>query len=353
MAYNLSGVMETKEEFKIVMDGKLDGTKSKACLFNLIVYTHDIRCEKNFTPLVEMVAPQLPCRIIFIQANKNDHEMLVKFSTVPLKENKNVSCDKITIKTHTKDLDKVPFIIYPYIVPDVPVYLLWGTDPLREKIILPKLKNFVTRLIFDSECTDNLQEMSKDLLEQKSSWNFDVLDLNWARFGGWREVLSKTFDSEERFSQLKNASSFKIKYNDLHNEQFSNPDTQAIYLQGWLASQLGWTFVKMENNVIYYQGSQLVKVELIPDQDQKYSSEDILEFEVADQNNYQCTISRKGENHVVVHASNQFQCMVPFTLLLSSLKGRTFIQDVFYHRISPHYFSMLKMITKADWRHHG
>lgn len=349
--------METKEEVKIVIDGKLDGGKSKACLFNLIVFTHDARCEKNFGSLIDLVAQQLPCRVIFIQANKSGQGIQVKYSTESLKENKNISTDKITIQSATKDLDKVPFIIFPNIVPDVPVYLLWGADPLREKIILPKLKNFVTRLIFDSECTDNLQDMSKELLEIKGGWDFELLDLNWTRFGGWREVLAKTFDSEERFNQLRNANSVKIKYNSLPEEQFTNPDTQAIYLQAWLATQLGWSFVSLESKdgskVINYTGSQSVKIELIPEVYQNYSHEDIIEFEVSDQNNYQCTVVKKGDNHVLVHMSNQFQCIVPFSLLLSTLKGRTFIQDVFYHRISPHYVSMLKMISQANWSNHG
>lgn len=354
MAFNIREAMETKEETKIMMEGKLDGIKSKACLFNLIVFTHDAGCEKKFSDLVEMVAQHLPCRIIFIQGNKPLNEIYVKISTEQQKENKNIFFDKIIIQSATKDLDKVPFIIYPIIIPDVPVYLLWGSNPLREKILLSKLKTFATRLIFESEYSDNIQFMSKELLDHINHWDFDILDLNWARFGGWREGLAKTFDSEERFNQLKNSSSIKIKYNTKPNDDFCNFDTQAIYLQGWLAGQLGWVFEKLEyrdqNRIIHYKGSQPVEVQLIPENHDKYTSEEIIEFEVSDQSGYSCTITRKDENHIVVHMSNQSQCIVPFNLLLSSLKGKTFIQDVFYYKISPHYHTMLKMISQANWR---
>jgi glucose-6-phosphate dehydrogenase assembly protein OpcA len=362
MAFNLSKKMDHKEVKS--EEKKADSTsppkpaisKSKACLFNLIVYAQDSHHIENFNEIINMIMKQLPCRIIFIQADvstSTNSYLKVKTVSEPLKDNKNVSFDKILIEAGGNELDKVSFIVLPYLIPDIPIYLLWGRDPLHEKTILPKLKHYATRLIFDSECTDNLRDLSQALLEQMNGLGIQILDLNWARTGGWREVIAKTFDSEERFNQLKNANTVKIKYNNISSPTFFHPETQAIYLQAWLASRLGWTFNKTEKNhetlSIYYQGSQPVKMELIPEKREDFPSEDLLEIEVSDQNDYVCTITRKSENHVVVHSSNQVQCQIPFSLLLPTLKGRTFIQDVFYHRISSHYAPMLQLISLAQW----
>lgn len=354
--------MEIKEEVK-KEDKKAEAkpiiSRSRACLFNLIVYTQDPRRAENFQELVDQVMTQLPCRVIFIQAGtETSQESYLRIQSIsaPLKENKNVSYDKITIEVGGADLDQVPFIVLPYIVPDIPIYLLWGNDPLQEKTILPRLKNYATRLIFDSECANNLQDLSKALLEQMSYFGIQILDLNWAKISSWREVFAKTFDSEERFNQLKNANSVKIKYNHLSNAGFTHPETQAIYLQAWLASRLKWSFEKLERAqdrlIISYKGPQPVQVELIAEKQESFLPEEIIEIEVSDQNDYNCTITRKSENHVIVHSSNQSQCQIPFSLLLPALKGRKFIQDVFYHKISSHYAQMLQLISLAKWSCH-
>ncbi|MCP5507554.1 MAG: hypothetical protein H7A37_04555 [Chlamydiales bacterium] len=45
-----------------------------ACLFNLIIYTHEKRREEYFRNLVDTIIEKFPCRVIFIQADGNANE---------------------------------------------------------------------------------------------------------------------------------------------------------------------------------------------------------------------------------------------------------------------------------------
>ncbi|CAF23544.1 glucose-6-phosphate dehydrogenase assembly protein OpcA [Candidatus Protochlamydia amoebophila] len=332
-------------------------SKTKACLFNLIIYTQEKSRSDYFTSMVKMIAKQFPCRIIFVQGDRTtkDSYLRVNVSTEIGKETKGFTCDQILIEAAGKELSKVPFLILPVFVPSLPIYLVWGEDPTTENTILPHLQKFATRLIFDSECTKDLQHFSRTMQQKIQSSSIQIVDMNWARIGGWREIVAQTFDSKERFGQLATAQSIKITYNNLPSPFFTHPDTQAIYLQAWLASRLGWKFIKRKIeqavHILYYKGNkETVKIQLIGVTDKELSSEDIIAIDVSDDIDYVCHLKRQGNNQVSVQACNQYQCELPFTLWLPTIRtGRSFMQEIFYQKVSHHYLDMLHLISQANW----
>ena len=356
--------METKEkapsdiqmEIGRLLQSKPNGEGVKACLFNLIVYAHEPRRTQYLKDIVQTIMSQFPCRIIFIQANPSAKEDIlnVRTSTVKSSDEHSIVCDQIFIEASGNKINKVIFLLLPLFVPDLPIYLLWGEDPTTENTILPHLQRFATRLIIDSEATDDLQTFCWDIQNRMSSTSIQIVDMNWARTGGWREVVAQIFDSPERFQQLTAAKMIEIFYNDCPSDVLLHPDTQAIYLQAWLASRLGWTFQKAEkqngSQVIFYQiGETIRQIKLTPKTNQNFQAEEIVEiyFQGPD---YECNLKRIFLDQVQVHAANQSQCVLPFVLIMPTLRsGRSFMQEIFYQKVSDHYAQVLKLISLAKW----
>lgn len=330
---------------------------SKACLFNLIVYTHEPRRTNYFKGLVKMIMSRFPCRIIFIQGNPSAKEngLKLQVSTEKSQDERGIVCEQVFIEASGQDINRVYFLLFPLFVPDLPIYLLWGQDPTTEYTILPHLQYFATRLIFDSETTEDLQQFSRDMLNRMNASPIAIVDMNWARIGGWREVLAHIFDSPERFEQLTTANVIDIIYNSRISEFFSHPETQAIYLQAWLASRLGWQFRKAEKDngtqILYYHDGQTShQIRLTPQSDENFESEELLGIRIGGAN-YECNLTRIKNDQVQVHSSNQYQCAVPFVLLMPTLRsGRSFMQEIFYQKVSPQYISILRLIGLLNWR---
>lgn len=329
---------------------------TRACLFNLIVYTHEARRTAYFTEMVKMIRAQFPCRIIFITANTSAKKDGFKVTT--LSESKPANddgCDQIFIEASGQDIQRIYFLLFQLFVPDLPIYLLWGEDPTKDYTILPHLENFATRLIFDGEATEDLQQFSRDMLNRLDSSSFQIIDMNWARIEGWREVLAQIFDSSERLDQLAQANSIEIFYNNTPSELFIHPDTQAVYLQAWLASRLKWQLLKLEKQneslIIHYKSSnQEHSIRLTPMINPKFESEDILGIEVLGDKGYECHMKRIRTEQVKVQSSNQSECELPFLLLMPTLQsGRNFMQEIFFQKMSDHYESMLHLISLTRW----
>jgi glucose-6-phosphate dehydrogenase assembly protein OpcA len=155
----LNGLWETQKDKKLI----------KASLFNLIIYA-DVKEKSDFLDdMVKTILEKYPCRIIFISGNtdalKNSLRTSVANIIVGKGENA-VACDRIHIDVSPQQLHRVPFIIFPLLIPDLPIYLLWGKDPTGEMDILPHLRPYASRLIFDSDSTYNLQDFSRKMLKE-------------------------------------------------------------------------------------------------------------------------------------------------------------------------------------------
>lgn len=342
----------TKEQKKSDLLKAQPTSEPKACLFNLIVYTHEPRRTEYLKEVVKMIMSQLPCRIIFIIANPHSNENLLTYQKETVKSDKahGIVCDQIIIEASGREINKVYFLLLPLFVPDLPIYLLWGQDPTTENSILPHLQYFATRLILDSEAVDDLQTFSRDILNRMQSTSIQVIDMNWGRIGGWREVLAQIFDSQERFQQFTAAVKIEIFYNDKKSDVFLHPETQALYLQAWIASRLGWHYQQgeKENNsqvLIYKTDQGNREIRLTPKTCDAFEAEEIVQVNVEGPD-YACNLTRISADHVQVHTSNQYQCLLPFTLIMPTLQsGRNLMQEIFYQKVSDHYIPMLKLLS--------
>ena len=232
----------------------------KACLFNLIVYAQEEKRTAYLKDLETSILEKFPCRIIFIQFKPDDPKFLEVTMNKDVGMNRKFYCDELLIRAGSEMIAKVPFAVIPNLVPDLPIYLLWGQDPTSEKEILPRLEKYASKIIFDSECSANLQTFAQEMLTFMKKHDSEVMDLNWASIAGWRDALATVFDNEELINIRKTANSIRITYNKQETEYIRTHETKSIYLQSWLASRLNWKFhsgkMDGDSRVTRYQNTQ-------------------------------------------------------------------------------------------------
>lgn len=337
------------------VEGKIKG-QIKGCLFNLIIYSQNQQRSLFLDSLVKTITETFPCRIIFIECDLQASHHFLKVSVseeVIKKEGMNISCDKIKIQSTKEYLDRVPFLILPHFVPDLPIYLLWGQDPdpSQENEILPFLQTFATRLIFDSDTSCDLSEFCRKMLTDVYLKNIPIADMNWASLTSWREILYHIFDSKEKIEQLESCKQITIHYNSSTSEIHQYTSRRAIYLQGWLAAQLSWQYLKttVDNHTMIstYQHRQgTVQVILEGKKIENLTSGAIVKVEIIakDETLYDLSCT-ETQPFIKVHISKKDLCELPIIFpLRHSKKGLVFMNEIFFSPSSAHYWNMLKTL---------
>lgn len=333
--------------------------KIKACLFNLIVFCDEGSRLGYFHSFIQAVIERFPCRIIFIHSDPNDSSEAIKskHSVVSAEEGEHVTeCDMFDIYASAKQVQRVPFLIIPQLVSDLPIFMLWGTDLVDENNILSDLDKYADRVIVDSESTDNLQIFSQKILEAQKNTRLEVIDLNWARMSGWRDVIGKVFNNQERFHTLETSDRIEIVYNGIENSFFHHSETQAIYLQSWLATKLGWKFDQLKrkegiSEVTYKKDQRSIEVSLKPGTFQERAPGSIFSLYLRSPEGYEYSINRKQGSHlVVVQHSSQEVCQLPFSLYLRGTSHNfSLFREIFYSDTHREYEEILKTLSLQGW----
>lgn len=338
--------------------------RQRACLFTLIIYVHEERLVNYLQELVDTILAKFPCRIIFINsAQKNDSSYLHahvfnvisgqnKGQEVPL-----VSCDQINIDVSKDQLFRIPYVVFPHIVTDLPVYLLWGQNPFKEQEIFPHLQRFASRIIVDSECSSHLSLFCKEMEANLVHVKKDVMDINWALTSNWRDLLTQLFDTPEKIADLSKITKINIIYNDDNSQIRLQPEIRSIYLQGWLASQLKWKYnhisLQDKNTHLHYDNDQTkIQVSLIPQSTQEIASGSILSMELITTKGRSYSLTRRPHlSQILIHISCEETCELPFTLPLSNVhRGLAFMSEIFFSKLGSSYHDMLCMISQIDYQ---
>lgn len=338
---------------------QLEGSnKIRACLFNLLIFTRGGRRSEYLHAVISKVIERFPSRVLFITKQEGRGlEMQAKISVIsPSKEKPDVACDLIEIDISEDEENKIPFLVLPHILPDLPVYILWTEDPLEKKSIAAQIEKFATRMIFDSESTNDLPHFAKRILEWKTEFCCDIADLNWARIESWRSLLSATFYSREKLSQLKNAKNICITYNSAPMPFLYNTKTPAIYLQGWIASQLGWKYKKCEKqegkqDFFYNKEDNLVSICLQSQDLPQLPAGNILSCKIETYNDEVIFFQRKIDlpQYIVISCSSKEKCDLPYQYIFSkSESGHSLVKEISHTGTSSHYLNLLQLISSIE-----
>lgn len=329
--------------------------KTRACLFNLIVYAKMNNRHDYIRRRVQKIIDEYPCRILFITSDPDSSKDYLKTAVsvaFPAGEDSSIACDTIDIGVGGKSEKNVPFVILPHIIPDLPVYLLWTEDPAQKHALFAPLEKLALRLIFDSESSDHLYGFAETLI--KLAGQKEIADLNWARTESWRDLLAAQFYSEEKLNLLKTASSIQILYNSHESEFFCHLKIQALYLQAWLASRLGWKLKSVKTKkgtiVITYTHSRKKEVvfELIPTNIPELTSGAIVSFLLETEKKEKFFFYREKDKpyQVSISLSTLEQCELPTHFIIGKdVSGLSLSKEINYRGTSQHYVNTLKLLT--------
>ena len=320
--------------------------KIRASLFNLIFYTQKTHRAGYVHKIAQKVVEKFPARIIFITVDKEAKEdrCATSISVLATKTGQTeILCDYIAIDASGKGVEQIPFLLYPQIIPDLPVYLIWAENPITDNPLALHCDQFVTRVIYDSECTDNLPAFAKAVLASKQ----EIADLNWARTESWRNLLCAVFNTPEKLADLNTAKTITLTYNAQASEFFCHTEIQAIYLQAWLAAQLQWT----PKPRLHYQGPQGdIAVVLKPVSHTNLPPGLVLTVDIATAEK-QFTFIRdlQKTQQITVEISTKELCELPTKYLFSKGEsGQSLVREICHKGTSSHYLNVLNLVSKYE-----
>lgn len=353
---NCIEIPNIEQELKSLVEKNKEQNRVRACLFNLIIYTNEEHRKIHLKEMIPLIIQNFPCRIIFIQNEKNSKENLLKVSIsseIFDQGETSIACDQITIKVSGNHLNSVTYLIPSLIVTDLPINVLWGEDLTFENQILTYLQNFATKIIFTTDNIVDLHKFSVKMLDTVKNSKVEVVDMQWTFLNSWRNVFTEVFDSSERIKQLRNAKEISITINRLENNSIHFCEIQSLYLQAWLASRMEWNFKAINRSsdfteITYSSPNGTVNFHLTYGNNKELLCGSIIGIEVEGESHFHVSMIRRiAAKNIVLHITEESMCLLPYTLPFSdNIDGFNFMKQVFYGIPSPHYQSMLEQLIK-------
>lgn len=361
MTKNDVQITNISEELTRLWDAEQGENKTRASLFNLILFVQKSETESRYKALVKSVVSKFPCRVIMIISDdtKDKEYLRTQVGSETVGEGDlQIFCEIIQIEVAGSLIERVPFIIIPQLLPDLPVYLLWTQDPATENAILPHLEPLADRIIFDSESTHDLQKYAQSVLSLLYRFHCDIGDLNWSAISGWRQIFTQTFDSSIPLAQLAQSKIIKIHYNKNPSDFEQHTEIEAAYLQAWIASRLNWKYQTIELNegnirLSYHRPTAEVVILLIPQEESTLLPGAILNVEIESEKDKAHFVFKRHPQtrQVFIQFSDKNRCDLPYCSFLSGVsEGKEIIEEIFYPSTKEHYREMLDILTNTPWK---
>ncbi len=343
---------QIEPELIALWEGLAKKNKIRASLFNLVVFNRLSSRTDYVRNIVQKVVEQFPCRTLFISYDPDSSHPYLKTAisvVIPQGEESGIACDQIDIGVGGPELTRVPFLILPHLIPDLPIYLLWTEDPSKPHPLFASLSSLATRIIFDSESTDNLLAFANSLLELKRKTGIDVADLNWARTEGWRDLISSLFDSPDRLAALNRLCLAKLSYNNRETEFFCHLKIQAVYLVAWLSSRLHWNFLKASPEFYFQFRGIDVKIQSENWEELGPGTVIAIDFQTSDGISYETRRIPDQCHQVKIQISTLEKCELPYQFLLGrTVTGQSLVKEICTKGTSLHYLAMLEELKILD-----
>jgi glucose-6-phosphate dehydrogenase assembly protein OpcA len=327
----------------------------RASLFNLIVFSRLSARTDYIRNIVQKIIDTFPCRVLFVShdPDPSKHYLKTAVSVIASEGPRANVCDDIDIGVAGSEWERVPYVIIPHLLPDLPVYLLWGEDPSQLHPLFQPLAALSTRIIFDSESADHLMKFAQTLLSLKERKGRDIADLNWARLEGWRDLLTSTFDSKERINDLKDIEEITITYNARETEFFCHLKIQAMYLLALVSSRLGWNYqsIKKKENRFCFSFEPAIKATIESTFLEELPPGCILSMKIVTkgQSHYEFIRNFKQPHQVTVQITTHDRCQLPFQFILGKTPiGQSLVREIFLKGTSSFFLETLHQLQVLD-----
>jgi len=326
--------------------------KTRACLFNLIIYTKlGNRCD-YFRLVIQKIIENYPCRIIFITNDPDSSQDYLKtaVSVIAPTGDSHSACDLIDIGVAGKNYERISFIVIPHLLPDLPTYLLWSENPTDENELFQSIEKLSNRIIFDSQSAENIFSFAKDILKYHEKYQTNFSDLHWSRMEPWRDLISNQFCSVERLGLLYKANKITITYNSLESTHFTQNQIQALYITAWLASRLHWKRLKNENNTYFFQGEEEVRIELQEDKLEGAAPGMVTKVEIeSGDHEFRFIRDLEKKESVTIETCTSGKCDASLKFNIGKeARGQSLSKDILRQGTSNHLLEMLKLLTEIN-----
>ena len=329
---------------------------TRASLFNLIVYTRLNARADYFRTIVQKVVEKFPCRTLFISHDHQGEQNYLKTAVsvlFPIKEESSIACDQIDLGVSGRDLERVPFVILPHLIPDLPVYLLWAEDPSQPHPLFTPLLELATRIIFDSESADSLPSFAQTVLSLKQEKGIDVADLNWARTEGWRDLIASLFDTPERIRDLNRIRRIQLTYNERSTEFFCHLKVQALYILSWLTSRLQWkpTGKAPSLQLTFSSDSCAIEASIDSAKWKELGPGALIKAEMETIENHLFEMSRLSTQptRVKIQIATLEKCELPYQFTLGpTATGQSLVKEICTRGTSQHYLGTLHQLLSLS-----
>ncbi len=357
IASRLVAPSDIQAELDLLWNAKENKNKLRASLFNIIFFTKRSPRDEYFHKISIKLIEKFPSRIFFVSTYPDSTEASFKTAVAVMSTEQgefDITCDFIEMAAAGSSEKEVPFLLLRHIIPDLPIFLVWTEDPGLESPLYESVKQIATRVIFDSESTEDLSRFSKVVLASHLDDALEVADLNWARIESWRDLISSTFCLQETLEQLQKASSITITYNSQETPSFCHTKIQSIYLQAWLATRMNWKPDKkccsLDLKRFFYHGEkQDIEVELKDIKDKALPPGMILSLEIktTDEEHFLFTRDAKISHQISLIHSTKKECKLPLKFLVSKGEsGGSLVKEICHKGTGKHYLDVLKLIMQ-------
>jgi glucose-6-phosphate dehydrogenase assembly protein OpcA len=229
-------VSQVEQELRKIWQSYGDHAAARASTFNLIVCEPENIDNAVRLASIDAIASQSPCRVISLLPVSGEDEgisaQIAAYCPIQKSRSSLVCGEYITLQGTQEAFERANSLVADLLIPDLPVFLWWKTDPTPESRIFEKLVSLSDRVIFDSA---NFSNPEADLLKEYDMIKAEthIADLNWQRLAPWQELTAQAFDPPDRRAAVWDIDGVTIDY-----EQGNS--AQALMFLGWLASRLQW-----------------------------------------------------------------------------------------------------------------
>ena len=328
----------------------------RASLFTLLVVSTDVDKAGHNQQLVQMISRKFPCKILFIAINNFHPENTLHINRSVMTTCNGcgtISCDLLTIEASSDQVHKLPFLIIPELLADLPTFLLCSEPPFALPTAFHMLNRYIHRTIFDVNDISNYSSFFKSLAEYvKTS---PVIDLNWTRLEPWRTTLYRLFQHEDKWRNLYQLNKIDIRYIRRTPKHGTSAERQAMLLQAWLACRLGWEVdscdFKEDRIAISYKNKEhhSFTLQLLPAESHflEEGMVESIEMETSDELHYLITYEL-DDKHIVIHSSSKDRCSIPYSFFVGNLsRGGALPLELFQPCQSAHYLPTIEFLAQS------
>ncbi len=233
-------------------DPVAESAVTRARAFTLLIFVESEDAAREVSNLVAEVTRQNPCRTIIMTVEPQASPAGLKawvsaHCHLPIGGEKQVCSEQVTLQARGDNGRELVSVVVPLLVSGLPVHLWWRAGSFSPPSYFDQVLRATNHVIVDSARFPPVGTHLQDLANwiRVFAGRTRVTDLNWSRITPWRELLAQCFDSPNSRPYLERISTVRIEY-EMESARLLTQRAQGLLLMGWLASRLGWEFVRSE-----------------------------------------------------------------------------------------------------------